>query len=220
MKCFVIAMECEAVPVIEAMETKTRDEQLLGFRLVQGTICGEELYVLVSGIGKVNAGRATQYAVSVLGASIIINIGVAGGLRPSMHVAEIYGVSGTVQYDFDLVQINHTPMGTLNECEEPLLPLDTTGLYPLEIVGSGDRFNDDPADFSLLTQTLGAGIRDMELAAVKQVCMHCGVPCYSFKVISDVAGGAESTPDQYMKNQALCFETERREIRSIVAACR
>ncbi len=220
MKCFIIAMECEAVPVIEAMENTERDEQLLGFRLVQGTICGEKLYVLVSGIGKVNAGRAAQYAVSVLGATTIINIGVAGGLKPSMHVAEIYGVSGTVQYDFDLVQINHTPMGTLNECEEPLLPLDTVALYPLEIVGSGDRFNDDPADFILLTKTLHAGIRDMELAAVKQVCMHCGVPCYSFKVISDVAGGAESTPDQYMKNQALCFETERREIRNIVAACR
>ncbi|MCD8285922.1 MAG: 5'-methylthioadenosine/S-adenosylhomocysteine nucleosidase [Clostridia bacterium] len=220
MKCFVIAMECEAVPVIEAMENIQRDESLLGFHLVQGEIAGEKLYVLVSGIGKVNAGRATQYAVSVLGATAIINIGVAGGLKAGMHVAEIYGVSAAVQYDFDLVQINHTPMGTLNECEEPLLPLDTTELYPLEIVGSGDRFNDDPADFRLLTQTLGAGIRDMELAAVKQVCMHCGVSCYSFKVISDVAGGEESTPDQYMRNQALCFDTERREIRNIVAACR
>ncbi|MCD8307234.1 MAG: 5'-methylthioadenosine/S-adenosylhomocysteine nucleosidase [Clostridia bacterium] len=220
MKCFVIAMECEAVPVIEAMENISRDENLSGFRLVKGTICGEELYVLVSGIGKVNAGRAAQYAISVLGAGTIINIGVAGGLKPSMHVAEVYGVSGTVQYDFDLVQINHTPMGTLNECEEPLLPLDTIQLYPLEIVGTGDRFNDDPKDFLLLTKTLGAGIRDMELAAIKQVCMHCGVPCYSFKVISDVAGGQESTPDQYIKNQALCFETERCEIRNIVTYCK
>lgn len=219
MKCFVIAMECEAAPVIEAMETKDLDENLWGFHLVMGSIGGEKLYVLVSGIGKVNAGRATQYAISVLGADVIINIGVAGGLKPSMKVAEIYGVSGAVQYDFDLVQINHTPVGTLNECEEPLLPLNTADLYPLEIVGSGDRFNDDPADFTLLTMTLGAGIRDMELAAVKQVCMHCCVPCYSFKIISDVAGGEESTPDQYMKNQALCFETERREIRNIVAAC-
>ncbi len=219
MKCFVIAMECEAAPVIEAMEIH-EDKRLLGFRLVQGSICGEELHVLVCGVGKVNAGRGAQYAASVLGADCIINIGVAGGLKPSMHVAEIYGASAAVQYDFDLVNINHTPMGTLNECTSPFLPVDATNLYPQEIVGSGDRFNDDIADYNLLTKELHAGIRDMELGAIAQVCMHSGVRCYSFKVLSDVAGGEESTPDQYMKNQELCFETERREIRNIVAACK
>ncbi len=219
MKCFVIAMECEAAPVSGALDEIYSEETICGLHIVYGTMCGERMFVMTCGIGKVNAGRGAQYAVSVLGADTIINIGVAGGLLPCMKVAAMYGVSGAVQYDFDLTQINGTPMGTLNECTSPILPLEKTDLYPSCIVGSGDRFNDDPKDFQLLTKELGAGIRDMELGAIAQVCMHTGTRLYSFKAISDVAGQEESTPDQYSHNQALCFETEKAEIRRIVQVC-
>ena len=76
-------------------------------------------------------------------------------------------------------------MGTLNEYSEPYLPLSLTPIYPLMKVGTGDRFNDDIADFNLLTKELGADIRDMELGAIAHVCRHASLPCYAFKAISE-----------------------------------
>ena len=156
-------------------------------------------------MGKVNAAAGTQYAIDCLGADKIINAGFAGGLNGGTKVGAVYGISHAAQYDFDLAAINGTPVGTLNEYPEPYMELATRPLFPLKKLATGDRFNDDKADYEFLTETLGADIRDMEGGAIAHVCRHAGVPCYSFKVISDVAGSG-STTEQFLKNIALCAE--------------
>lgn len=199
---FVIAMESEAKPVIANMTCVERSDRY-GRAVVTGKLCGENTAVVVCGVGKVNAAAGTQYAIDCLGADKIINIGVAGGLNAKTEVANIYAISAVVQYDFDLVALNGTPMGTLNEYSEPYLPLSLTPIYPLMKVGTGDRFNDDIADFNLLTKELGADIRDMELGAIAHVCRHASLPCYAFKAISDVAGSG-STTEQFVANLEKC----------------
>lgn len=174
-----------------------------GKRVVKGKIYGADTAVVITNVGKVNAACGAQYAIDMLGADKIINIGVAGGLNDSMKVGAIYGIQAVVQYDFDLVQLNGTKMGTLNEFDEPYVPLNAISLYPLKRLGTGDRFNDSKADFELLTGELGADIRDMECGAIAQVCAHAGVKLYSFKAISDLAGSG-STTEQYLKNLAAC----------------
>ncbi|MGN1372768.1 MAG: 5'-methylthioadenosine/S-adenosylhomocysteine nucleosidase [Candidatus Coproplasma sp.] len=201
---FVIAMESEAAPVIANMTNVERSDKH-GRGIISGMLCGEKTAVVVCGVGKVNAAAGAQYAIDCLGADKIVNVGVAGGLNPSTEVAEIYGIEAVVQYDFDLVALNGTPMGTLNEYSEPYLPLAATAAYPLKKVGTGDRFNDDISDFNLLTKELGADIRDMELGAIAHVCRHADIPCYSFKAISDVAGSG-STTEQFLANLARCTE--------------
>ncbi|MGN1060899.1 MAG: hypothetical protein ACI4QN_04125, partial [Candidatus Coproplasma sp.] len=148
---FVIAMESEAEPVIANMSCVERKD-VYGRGVICGRLCGEKTAVVVCGVGKVNAAAGTQYAIDCLGADRIVNIGVAGGLNSSTKVANIYGISAVVQYDFDLVALNGTPMGTLNEYSQPYLPLSLTAAYPLRKVGTGDRFNDDVDDFELLTK--------------------------------------------------------------------
>ncbi len=197
-------MASEAKAVLDNME-ETCETVACGKRVVKGRLCGRETAVVITGVGKVNAACGAQYAIDELGADKIINIGVAGGLNGGMNVGEIYSIEAAVQYDFDLVQLNGTKMGTLNEFEEPYLPLNTLPLYPLKKLGTGDRFNDSQADFRLLTEELGADIRDMECGAIAQACAHAGVEIYSFKAISDLAGSG-STTEQYLKNLALCLE--------------
>lgn len=197
-----IAMASEAQAVLANMEEK---EQFIscGKQVIKGRLNGKATAVVITGVGKVNAACGAQYAIDMLGADKIINIGVAGGLNDGTKVADIYVIERAVQYDFDLTQLNGTPMGTLNEFEEPYLALNTLPLYPLKKLGSGDRFNDSKADFILLTKELGADIRDMELGAIVQACVHAGIKIYSFKAISDVAGSG-STTEQYMHNLAMC----------------
>lgn len=213
MKVFVIAMEKEAAPVLEAMRVR-RFLNFCGKRVLTGELYGANCGVVVCGVGKVNAAMGTQIAIDELGAEVIINLGVAGGLNGSLEVGKIYEISHAVQYDFDLTQLNGTKMGTLDECKENFLALDALSLYPLKKLATGDRFNDSAEDFKLLTE-LGADIRDMEGAAIAQVCMHAKVELRAYKVISDLAGSG-STTEQYLKNLAVCGETIKRELKNIV----
>ena len=202
MKCFVIAMQKEAEPLFAAMKIE-KDYTVCDKRVVFGKLFGESVYAVVCGVGKVNAASGAQYAIDCLGADLVINLGVAGGLNGSMMIGGVYAVSQVVQYDFDLTQLNGTAIGTLDECKENYLPLLLPRGFDAKRVATGDRFNDSLEDFRLLTDVLGADIREMELGAIAQVCMHAKVRCCAFKVISDLAGSG-CTTDQFIKNLQTC----------------
>jgi adenosylhomocysteine nucleosidase len=206
-------MESEAKPLIDNM-TNVSITTYCDKKIVKGKLCDTEVVCIVCGVGKVNAAVGAQIAIDKFAAEKIVNIGVAGGLNKSLSVGEIYCIEKAVQYDFDLVQLNGTKIGTLNEFEENYLPLSTVSTYPLKKLATGDRFNDDVADFNLLTKTLEADIRDMEGCAIVQTCAHAHVPCYSFKAISDLAGSG-STTDQFVKNLAVCAQKLKDNIKNI-----
>ncbi len=202
MKVFVIAMDNEAECVISNLEGAV-EKNLYGRRVVTGRLNGEDCFVVVSGIGKSNAAAATQLALQMTGANTIYNVGVAGGIEPSMKVGDIYEVSSAVQYDFDLVEINGTQMGTLNERKDPFIPCHLLSCAPAKILGTGDRFNDSDVDAKLLND-LGASLRDMEGGAIAHVCERAGVQFVSVKCVSDVRG-CGSTPGQYLENLKKCL---------------
>lgn len=214
MKCFVIALDSEAQSVLNNMKI-TGDAKRCGKRVVTGELYGETVAVIVCGVGKVNAACGTQFAVDAFKAEEIVNVGVAGGLNESVKIAHIYAISAAVQYDFDLVQLNGAKIGTLNECAENYLPLSRTTRFPERKLGTGDRFNDSPQDYRLLTEELGADIRDMEGAAIAQACMHAGVKCRIYKAVSDVYGSG-STTEQFKANLAKCADSLARGIKDIM----
>lgn len=214
MKVFIVAMDSEAEPIISAMKIE-RKFSFCAKRIFLGELYGESAGVVVCGVGKVNAAMGTQIAIDELGADSVINIGVAGGLTGGVAIGAIYGISGAVQYDFDLTKVNGTEIGTLDECRTNYLSLAPSSAYPLKNIATGDRFNDSKSDFELLTKVLKADIRDMECGAVAQVCMHAKVKCYAFKIISDKAESG-STVGQYRENLKICFKTLSDELENIV----
>lgn len=211
-------MQKEADPVISAIQSVISDKTECDLRIVEGELYGERVGIVVCGVGKANAARGAQYAISVLKADVLVNIGVAGGLNGSLEVGSVYGISAAVQYDYDLTQLNNTAMGTLDEFKENYLHLNTGKKYPLKRLATGDRFNDSKEDFNLLTKSLCADIRDMEGGAIAQVCIHSGVKNYGYKIISDLAGSG-STTEQYLKNLEICFNTLKRELKNICGNC-
>lgn len=212
MKVFVIAMNNEAECIVSNLENAV-ESTLFGRRIVRGTLNGEDALVVVSGVGKSNAAAAAQLAIQETGTKRIFNLGVSGGLDPAMKVGEIYEVADAVQYDFDLVQINGTEMGTLNERDTPFIPCKAEGRFAAKTLGTGDRFNDN-ADDSALLKKLGASLRDMEGAAIAHVCETAGVEFVSYKCISDVEGSG-SMPEQYMENLKKCLEVLTRFAKTI-----
>ena len=201
MTAYVIAMDNEAACVIDNM-TDVLESVEYGRRVVSGKLNGVRTLVVVSGVGKANAAAATQFAIQS-GADEIRNVGVCGGFEPQMRIGDLYEVDRAVQYDFDLAQLNGTEVGTLNERATPHIPLATDGAHPAKTLATGDHFNDSETDYALITKELGASLRDMEGAAIAQVCERAGVPCRSLKCVTNVLGSGATA--QYAENLKRCL---------------
>lgn len=198
---FVIAMDCEAECVVRHLSAAAESREW-GRRVVRGSLAGVPVAVVVSGVGKANAAAAAQFAVQS-GAELVVSLGVCGGFERGMKVGDLFEVDRAVQYDFDLAAVNGTAIGVLNERTSPYIPMATTGRYPAKTLATGDHFNDNTDDLPLLS-SLGVGLRDMEGAAVAQVCETAGVECRALKCVTNVLG--EGATGQYRENLAKCLE--------------
>ena len=182
----IAAMQKEADALIN-LSTIKKSYSLGGKKIYQASAFNKDFYLIVCGIGKVNAAMATQLAIDKLGADKLLNIGVAGGILSDMKIGQIYSIDKAVQYDFDLCQVNGTQIGTLDEYSTPYLLCNAISAFPVTTLATGDRFNDNTQDLSILAQ-LNAGIRDMEGGAIAQVALTNKIPLYMVKCISDVVG--------------------------------
>ena len=201
----VIAMQSEADILLDEMQI-FRSLTVSGKQIHVGKAYGKDVAVCVCGVGKVNAALGAQILISKFDAEILLNFGVAGGLNKTTELCKVYQIEAAVQFDFDLVELNGTKMGTLNEYQEPFLSLECLALpYEKRKLGTADRFNDSLADYKLLTEELQADIRDMEGGAIVQAAHAASLPVYSIKAISDIAGSG-STTEQFLinKDKALC----------------
>ena len=211
----VIAMEREAELLLDSMKIK-KTQHMCGKTTYFGTAFGHDIVLVVSGVGKVNAAAGACVAI-LAGADRILNFGVAGGLHKNTEIGKLFLIERAVQYDFDCTQLNGLPVGTLDGETENFLPLFCPALpYERRALGTGDRFNDSPADHALLTE-LGCDIREMEGGAIAQVCKYAGVPFASVKAISDVYGSG-STTEQFRNNCALALQNLRSELKTILDA--
>ena len=196
----VIAMQSEADILLDEMRI-SRSLSVSGKKIHVGTVYGKNIAVCVCGVGKVNAALGAQILVSKFDVKKLLNFGVAGSLNKATELCSVYQISAATQFDFDLVQLNGTKIGTLNEYEESYLSLNLLpAQFPKRKLATADRFNDSIDDYKLLTEELNADIRDMEGGAVVQAAYAAQLPVYAIKAISDVAGSG-STTEQYLINK-------------------
>jgi adenosylhomocysteine nucleosidase len=213
----VIAMQSEADILLSEMQV-SRSLTVSGKQVHVGKAYGKDIALCVCGVGKVNAALGTQLLISKFDVEKLLNFGVSGGLNASTKLCQVYQIEAATQFDFDLVQLNGTKIGTLNEYEENYLHLN---LFPNSFekrkLGTADRFNDSKDDYLLLTQELGADIRDMEGGAIVQAAFAAQLPVYSVKAISDVAGSG-STTEQYLMNRDKALQNLKAALPTIFEA--
>lgn len=210
----VIAFDKEADALLSQMNV-TQKSVALGKPLYRGTAFGKEILLVECGVGKCNAAAGAALVLS-MGAEKVLNFGVAGGLHGNTEVGGVYLIEKAVQYDFDITQLEGGKIGTLDGETENFLPLSVPESldFPLRALGTGDRFNDSPADHALLLE-LGCDIREMEAGAIAQVCKNAGVPFTSVKAISDVYGMG-STTEQFVQNTARACANLRANMQKIL----
>jgi 5'-methylthioadenosine/S-adenosylhomocysteine nucleosidase len=178
-------------------------EELQALREAVATLPPERRPELVlSGVGKVQAAAATADVLARRRPSIVLNVGVAGGLAPELGIGDLVVADAVVQHDVDLAAFGHPP-GVLPEVDTRI-PVDRTvvdGLLAAAravaphvravagLVATGDQFISDESQKARLHGRFGALAVEMEAAAIGFVARARGVPFGVLRSLSDAADG-------------------------------
>lgn len=196
----IAALENE-VGLIKAEMREKKTETVCGIECTAGKLFGKDAVVIKSGIGKVSAATACAVAISVFGASEIINTGFAAGKYP---IGTLMLAERCAQHDFDLTALGLKP-GHNDEFESEFFYADKelnsrlasalkeSGLQVrMTDIASGDAFVADKAKMEKICGDFGACGVEMEGGAIAQVCTRAKVP---FAVLRAVSDGGDSFED-------------------------
>lgn len=212
------AMDKEVDALRDAMQGT--EEKQFGFtRYTLGTLWGVPVCLARCGIGKVHAALCAQSMIDFLKVDTLLNIGVAGALRPTLGIGDAVIAKSAVQHDVDTRPLGD-PLGMVSgpnvvhfPCDEELSArlkeaAEQAGLRWEEgAVATGDQFITAREKKEFLAETFGAAACDMEGGAIAQCCYEMGVPYAAVRVISDTRDGDER---EYMeKALAACRNEEK-----------
>lgn len=190
----IFAMEEELKELLKFLELKNEYE-IFELKFYEGFIYGIELVLVESGVGKVNAARATQILIDNMQVDYIFNIGVAGGISPNLNVLDIVIGESLVQHDFDITAFNHEKgyipkVGTFIKGDDYLVKLaKEVGSQDYQVlsgvIASGDIFCTETQMSQKINQKFNALCVEMEGASVAQVCNLDHIPFLVIRSISD-----------------------------------
>lgn len=172
-----------------------------GMDFYQGTLCGKQVAVVRSGIGKVNAAICSQILVDQYHVNGIINTGIAGSLRNEINIGDIVLSKDTLQHDMDATGFGY-PVGTIPQMDNSVFEGDSRmieaakeccakvvpeiGVHVGRVV-SGDQFISDKGKKAWLTETFDGYCTEMEGAAIAQAAYLNNIPFLIIRAISDKA---------------------------------
>jgi adenosylhomocysteine nucleosidase len=172
-----------------------------------GALAGNDVILLLSGIGLERAAATTRALLDSFPVSGIVFSGIAGGINPNLNIGDVtvparwghadgdlspHDETFWIPADTTMLRVARTSAGrvALKYCTADSICLDHT---PRIITGgtgiSNSFFVDDPQYRQWLWETFEANGVDMETAAVARVAQSEGVPFIAFRSLSDLAGG-------------------------------
>ncbi len=102
------AMEEEVAALKEDMIVEETVEQA-SMVFCKGQLCGKEVVVVRSGIGKVNAGICAQILVDRFHVDTLINTGIAGSLDARINIGDLVISTDALHHDMDAVNFGYVP---------------------------------------------------------------------------------------------------------------
>ncbi|MCI8308243.1 MAG: 5'-methylthioadenosine/adenosylhomocysteine nucleosidase [Lachnospiraceae bacterium] len=199
------AMDEEVSRLKDAM-TDTAIISKASMDFYKGVLCGKNVVVVKSGIGKVNAAVCTQILADEFQVGAIINTGIAGSLNNDINIGDIVLSTDTLQHDVDAVAFGYEP-GQIPRMDVLSFPADEKlidsaynacknacsdiGVFKGRVV-SGDQFVADNSVKHKIKSQFGGFCTEMEGAAIGQAAYLNNVPYIVVRAISDKADDSAS----------------------------
>ena len=221
----VVAVEIKSV--LEKYGKPVKEEKIDAYKVLTYHINDNiDMLVVHSGAGQIAAAAATQFLISKLNCSLILNFGIVGGLTQEMSEITTCVVDKVVHYDFDTSAVDKGyTVGRYTEYEDEYIPttkelvdraIEIEPSLKRVIVASGDKFVGDPIKKAELHQSFNADICEMESAGIALTCNRNQVP---FLMIKCVADGCGADPKEYYENfnksASLCFDITDKIIKNL-----
>ena len=118
------AMEEEVAALKEAMEVQETIERA-SMVFLRGELCGKDVVIVRSGIGKVNAGICAQILVDRFGVDVLINTGIAGSLDAKIDIGDMVISTDALHHDMDASEFGDA-LGQVPRMDVLSFPADET----------------------------------------------------------------------------------------------
>ena len=210
------AMEEEVSVLKEEMEiVETLEYASMVF--CRGNLCGKEVVIVRSGIGKVNAAVCAQILADKFDVDVLMNTGIAGSLDASIDIGDMVISTDLVEHDMD-ASIFGDPLGQVPRMDTFSFPAHPDLIEKAvaankeanpdikTFVGrivSGDQFVSSGEVKEKLVQNFGAKCTEMEGAAIAHTAYLNKIPCVIIRAISDKADNSATMDYPTFEKQAI-----------------
>ena len=209
----IVAMQEELDEILKIMD-EIEQKEIYNITFIEGKIENNQVIIVKSGVGKVNAARTTQILIDKLNVKYVINVGSAGALNPMLNIGDIVIADRLIQHDFDITAFNHekgyiTDVGDYINCDTELVEKLQDIANNIEnkeykvvtgVISSGDIFCTEIEMKNKIYSKFNAECVEMEGAAIAQVCYLDKIPFAVIRSISDSPNGNNAIVfDEFVK---------------------
>lgn len=215
MKIGIIGAMNEEITELKELMTNINEKKVRGLTFFEGKLCGKEVVLVESGIGKVNAAISTTLLINEFKVEKIIFTGVAGAVNPNVNVTDIVIGTDLVESDMDVTAGGNYKLGEIPRMKNSNFKPDpylftiahsvAVKLFGENKVFTGriisrDEFVASTEKVNKLREIFNAECVEMEGAAVAHVCEILNTPFVILRSISDKADNeAGMTFDEFVK---------------------
>lgn len=197
-------MESELEMLLPLIENIQADE-VNGYTIRRGRMGRNEVAVMQTGIGKVNAAVGTISLIDSFKPELIVNTGIAGGTGSDAGVLDVVIADEIGYHDVycgpgnERGQVQGLPPRFRCEGDKLVNMAAVEGMPNVRrgLIASGDLFVSTPEELrAVLAVQPRAKAVDMESGAIAQVCALRQIPFLAIRVVSDTPG-VENHHEQY-----------------------
>lgn len=207
----IIGAMAQEIEILKEQLQHKEEQTIAHIKLYRGQLAEQEVVLLQSGIGKVNAAIATTVVLSTFNISHVINTGSAGGIDIKLAIGDVVIANNCIYHDADATafgyQIGQIPqmpeyyacdLQLIEQCKQVMSQFNHH--YLIGQIATGDSF--------IATNEMKNHIKDilpdvlaidMEATAIAQTCHQFKTPFIITRAISDLANHeSEMSFDEFL----------------------
>jgi len=199
------------MPIVEKLGLTRQEEGLPSLPAIvyAGDYKGLELTVVFNGthdvygcacVGTAAAAVTVYAAIQKYAPDLVLNAGTAGGFaKKGAAIGDAYVVTGFANHDRRIPIPAFTEFAAGAVGGLPASQLVSSNGFKTGIVTTGNSL-DYIAEDAAIMEANDATVKDMEAAAIAEVCRSCQTALLAIKVVTDIVDGDRPTQDEFLEN--------------------